>query len=98
MSKRETRSNTGTDREVSEQTRLIPMYKLILHNDDVNDMVSVTLALRQVLGLAMDAAYELMLTAHTQGLALAAVEPLEHAELHAEQLRATLLIVTIEPE
>jgi ATP-dependent Clp protease adapter protein ClpS len=40
----------------------------------------------------------IMLEAHRNGVALCTVEPLEQAELHRDQLHASSLTATIEPE
>jgi ATP-dependent Clp protease adaptor protein ClpS len=74
------------------------MYKVILHNDDHNDMVHVIRSLIKVFGMNEAAATMIMIEAHENGLALCSVEPLERAELHKEQLQALSLASTIEPD
>lgn len=81
-----------------QQTRLMPMYRVLLHNDDVNDMEHVVYSLHCVFGCPMQEAISIMLEAHTAGVALCRVEPLERAELHMEQLQSYGLSATIEPE
>lgn len=82
----------------SSDTKLQPMYKLLLHNDDVNDMIRVTFAIHDVMKFEMNKCYALMMVAHKNGLVLLKTEPQEHAEFHQEQLQTFNLTVTIEPE
>ena len=83
---------------VEEQTRLTPMYKVLLHNDSVNDMVHVVHALNKVFQFSPQQCVSIMLEAHESGVSLCKTEPLEHAELHQEQLQSLSLTATIEPE
>lgn len=78
--------------------RLVPMYRVLLHNDDVNDMGHVVYALQQVFRFDVQTAAAVMVEAHLTGVAHCATEPLEHAELHRDQLAAFSLTATIEPE
>ena len=89
---------TKTDISAVKETRLMPMYKVIIHNDPVNDMRHVILALIDVFKLEFGQAVILMLEAHHTGAALCRVEPLEVAELHRDQLAAYSLTATIEPD
>ena len=89
---------TTVDEGTEEQTRLAPMWRVLLHNDDVNDMFHVTRTLMRVFGFPSGKAVSIMMEAHHQGVALCAVEYLEHAEFHRDQLQAYSLTVTIEPE
>lgn len=74
------------------------MYKVILHNDDHNNMVHVVRSLMQVFRIDEHEATRIMIEAHEQGLALCTIEPLERAELHKEQLRSFSLTATLEAE
>jgi ATP-dependent Clp protease adaptor protein ClpS len=76
----------------------IPLYKVLVHNDDVNTMDHVVGALMQVFKLERQACERIMVEAHKNGLALCAVEPFEQAEFHQHQLRSFSLVSTIEPE
>ena len=80
------------------ETVTIPRYKVLLHNDDVNSMEHVVKALRQVFRFEVEECVRIMLEAHDRGVALCAVEPLEQAELHRDQLVSFSLVATIEPE
>lgn len=79
--------------------RLIPFYRVLLHNDDVNDMEHVIRSLlRSVPSLTQNAAVQIMLTAHMRGVALVIVCPKETAELFRERLESCGLTSTIEPD
>ena len=84
--------------ELEARKRYIPLYKVLLHNDDVNDMEHVVKALMRVFRFDRPRCEEIMRQAHQEGLALCIVEPLEKAELHRDQLVAFSLTSTIEPE
>ncbi len=77
---------------------LMPRYRILLHNDDVNSMDHVVAALERVFRFGRAECERIMLEAHRQGVALCTIEPLEQAELHRDQLIALSLIATIEPE
>jgi ATP-dependent Clp protease adaptor protein ClpS len=77
---------------------IMPRYKVLLHNDDVNSMEHVVKALRQVFKFEEHECVRIMIEAHSNGVALCAVEPLEQAELHRDQLQSFSLVATIEPE
>jgi ATP-dependent Clp protease adaptor protein ClpS len=77
---------------------IMPRYKVLLHNDDVNSMDHVVKALRQVFKFDLEECVRIMIEAHDKGIALCIVEPLEQAELHRDQLRSFSLVATIEPE
>lgn len=77
---------------------LLPRYRVLLHDDDVNTMDHVVRALlRAVPGMSAAQAHGIMLEAHEQGLAVVVVCPLEPAELYRDGLRSGGLIATIEP-
>ena len=75
-----------------------PLYKVLIHNDDLNTMDHVVGALMQVFKLERQACERIMLEAHDNGLALCTVEPFEKAEFHRDQLQSFSLLATIEPE
>ncbi|GHO43386.1 ATP-dependent Clp protease adaptor ClpS [Ktedonospora formicarum] len=84
---------------VRERTRLLPLYKVILYNDDVNDMFHVVNALLETVNsLTMQEATQIMLTAHLNGNAIVIVCPYELAEFYQERLLHFGLTATIEPE
>jgi len=74
----------------------IPLYKVLLHNDDRNTMEHVVKALIHVFRFEQVECERIMLEAHRKGVALCIVEPLEQAELHRDELQSFSLISTIE--
>jgi ATP-dependent Clp protease adaptor protein ClpS len=80
------------------ETIIMPRYRVLLHNDDVNSMEHVVKALQEVFRFEVEECVRIMLEAHDGGLAVCAVEPLEQAELHRDQLISFSLVATIEPE
>lgn len=81
-----------------EFTTTLPRYRVLLHNDDRNTMEHVVRTLMAVFKFERDVCERIMWEAHTTGVALCAVEPLEQAELHRDQLQSSSLTATIEPE
>jgi ATP-dependent Clp protease adaptor protein ClpS len=76
----------------------MPPWKILLHNDDVNDMLHVVASIMELCALPRTRAVQIMLEAHTRGLALLMVTHKERAELIQEQFRSRSLTVTIEPD
>jgi ATP-dependent Clp protease adaptor protein ClpS len=76
----------------------LPLYRVLLHNDDKNTMDHVVKALKRVFRFGQAECERIMLEAHRNGRALCAIEPLEQAELHRDLLLSYSLISTIEPE
>lgn len=86
--------------KVDEETlkRLLPPYRVVLHNDDHNSMDHVVRSLlRCVPSLTSERAAEIMIEAHTHGQATVITCPKETAELYRERLEGCSLIATIEP-
>jgi len=79
-------------------TSFVRMYKILLHNDDVNNILHVVDSLVQVFKFDGKIAFKIMLEAHLKGLALCKTEAREQAEFHREQLQSLSLTATIEPE
>ncbi len=78
-------------------TETLPPYRVILHNDDVNDMRHVIHALLEsVPELTPERAAEIMLAAHNNGQAEVIRCPLERAELYRDRLKTFGLTATIE--
>ena len=77
---------------------VMPRFKVLLHNDDVNSMEHVVMSLRKVFRFDEQECVRIMIEAHNNGLALCIVEPLEQAEHHRDQLISLSLVATIEPE
>jgi ATP-dependent Clp protease adaptor protein ClpS len=76
----------------------LPMWKVLLHNDDVNSMDHVAATIVMLARVSLRSALLQTIEAHTQGVALLLTTHREHAELLAEQFASRKLVVTIEPE
>jgi ATP-dependent Clp protease adaptor protein ClpS len=80
-----------------EITRLLPPYRVLLHNDDYNSMTHVVRALlRSVPSLSVEDAERIMMEAHTHGAAQVIVCPKERAEFYCERLASYGLTATME--
>jgi len=83
---------------VSEQTRELPPYRVILHNDDVNTFEHVVETILRLTPLTRDAAEQRTWEAHTQGQTVLLITHKERAELYCEQFASRKLTVTCEPD
>ena len=89
--------------ESDQKSKLAPLWKVLLHNDDKTTMEFVIMALMQFFGHDLEKSMEIMLNAHKTGLGIAGVYPREIAELKQEQTVSAArtqkypLVVTIEP-
>ena len=84
--------------EIREQVRTEPPWNVILHNDFRNGMGRVVYVLKRVIpGMTVKRATKIMLTAHTEGRAVAKSCHRELAELYEERLRAKGLTASVEP-
>lgn len=87
------------DEDVRRRARLLPLYKVVLHNDDVHEMVYVIFALHHSINnLSLSEAEHIMLAAHLTGTAIVVICPKELAEYYQERLLSYRLTATIEPE
>jgi ATP-dependent Clp protease adaptor protein ClpS len=66
-------------------TRTCPMYKVIMHNDDVTSMDFVVMLLVSIFNREGPDAIKVMAEIHNTGSGLAGVYALEHAELKVDQ-------------
>ncbi len=81
------------------RSEILPPYKVILFNDDYNEMNYVIFALLHAINnLSPPEAEHIMLTAHLTGSAIVIVCPKELAECYQERLLSYGLTATIEPE
>ena len=82
-----------------QRSQLLPPYKVILFDDDYNEMDFVVYALLHSVGsLSPEEAEYIMLTAHLTGSAVVIVCPKEEAEYYQERLLGYGLTATIEPD
>ena len=76
-----------------------PRYRVLLHNDEFNSMEYVVQTLMQtVAGMTQPQAVNIMMEAHTNGLALVITCALEPAEFYSETLKSHGLSSSIEPD
>lgn len=81
------------------RTRLLPPYRVVLFDDDYNEMNYVIFALQNAVNnLSLQEAEHIMLTAHLTGSAIVVICPKEAAEYYQERLLSYGLTATIEPE
>lgn len=66
--------------EQQEETELEPLYRVIIHNDDVTPMDFVVQVLKTIFYLSNPKAAEIMLTAHYYGTAYVQTLPKSEAE------------------
>ena len=75
----------------------LPPWRVLLHNDDKNEMIFVIHAIVELTPLNRQEALNKMLEAHDRGVALLVVTHKERAELYQDQFQSKGLVVTIEP-
>lgn len=79
--------------------KIAPRYRVLLHNDDFNPMEHVVQVLLQTVpSLTQPQAVDIMMEAHTNGIALVITCAQEHAEFYCETLKNNGLTSTIEPD
>ncbi len=90
--------------DLDKKTRLSPMYRVLIHNDDVTPMDFVVRILREIFEKDLPSSIEIMMEAHVSGVALVEVVPLERAEFLVDQAHSKAraakypLTFTYEPE
>ena len=89
---------TRPDVQVEQATRLLPPYRVLLHNDDVNTFEHVIRAILQLTPLKEPEAVARTIEAHETGSSLLLVTHRERAELYVEQFTSKQLTVTCEPD
>lgn len=75
----------------------LPPFRVLLHNDDVNDVEHVVRSITELTPLKTEEAVTRTVEAHRTGVALLLVTHRERAELYREQFGTKNLAVTIEP-
>jgi ATP-dependent Clp protease adaptor protein ClpS len=90
---------TETEELTRQRAKILPPYKVVLFNDDYNDMdFVVAVLLHTISNLSQQDAERIMLTAHLTGSAVVVVCPKETAEYYQERLLSYGLTATIEPD
>lgn len=84
--------------ETKPKPSLLPPFKVLLHDDPVNDMLHVVESILEVTPLTVEESVERMLEAHHSGVALLLMTHRERAELYCEQFATFKLTVTTEPD
>ena len=88
----------------SVKTKLLPLYRIIMWDDDVTTMEFVIRMLVRVIGIERTEAEKLMFKIHFTGSAHVATMPLERAEFIVQQVHTAAALegfpfrCTIEPE
>ncbi len=75
----------------------LPTFRVLLHNDDVNEMLFVVGTVMELAALPKEKAILVALEADSTGVALVLVTHKERAELYQDQFTSKGLTVTIEP-
>jgi ATP-dependent Clp protease adaptor protein ClpS len=77
----------------------MPLYKVLLHNDDSTPMQYVIdVLMKTIPNMQPPKARAIMMEAHNSGTALVIVCTQEHAEFYSECLNRSGLISTFEPD
>ena len=77
--------------------QMMPPWKVLLHNDDKNDMMFVVNTVVELTPLNEQDAELRTVEAHKTGVSLLLTTHKERAELYQEQFTSKGLVVTIEP-
>ena len=86
-----------TPRSKPKPPRMMPPWKVLLHNDDVNELGFVIDTIVELTPLDRDEAILRSREANDEDVALLLVTHKERAELYKEQFQSKGLVVTIEP-
>ena len=93
----EKRTSAETETQHHARNRKLPPYKVILHNDTINEMSYVVMTIMELTRMGRQEATQRMLEAHQRGVALLLITHKERAELFTEQFASCNLTVTIQP-
>jgi len=86
-----------TPRTAPPRLEKLPPFKVLLHNDDVNDVQFVVRSIVELTPLKLERAVQATIEAHTSGVSLLVTTHKELAELYRDQFTSKGLTVTIEP-
>lgn len=75
----------------------LPPFRVLLHNDDINEIGYVLETVVELTPLNKDQAVLATIEAHKAGVSLLLVTHKERAELYRDQFESKFLTVTIEP-
>jgi ATP-dependent Clp protease adaptor protein ClpS len=88
---------TAQERAPAADRRDLPPFRVLLHNDQHNDMVFVVESICDLTPLSAQRAAAVMMEAHRTGVAHMLTTHRERAELYVEQFQTRRLKVTMEP-
>jgi ATP-dependent Clp protease adaptor protein ClpS len=88
----------GRKQPQKQPPKLLPQWKVLLHNDDVNAYEDVVKVIRQLTPLTKEEALERTREADKTGVALLLTTHQERAELYVEQFASCGLTATAEPD
>src|SRR5437660_9151339 len=71
-----------------DHTRKMPMYNVVLLDDDYHTFEYVIAMLQQLFGYPREKGYQLALEVHTTGRVIVLTTTMEHAELKRDQIHA----------
>ena len=92
-------SGVAVDEEVAAPAaKLLPPFKVLLHNDNVNEFIYVVATIVELTPLTAEEAFVRTLEAHENRVSLLLVTHKERAELYCEQFASRRLTVTTEPD
>jgi ATP-dependent Clp protease adaptor protein ClpS len=92
------------DSDVRSESELEPLFRILIHNDDVTPYEYVILVLRIIFGLSQELAEHITWIAHTQGIAPVVTRPKSEAQRLVSQAHAAAradgfpLAFSLEPE
>ncbi len=81
-----------------QKPKQLPLFKVILHNDDKNTFEHVIQSILRLTPVEFDDAVRKTLEAHETGVSLLLVTHRERAELYLEQFISLSITVTIEAD
>ncbi len=81
-----------------DEPEVVPPWRVLLHNDEVNLFENVIRILHRLTPLSMEEAFQRTQQAHTSGRAVLLSTHKERAELYVEQLTSAGLTVTMEED
>ena len=88
---------TPTPKRTPGKPRQLPPYRVLLHNDDINDISFVAHTVHELTPHSRATAVDITWRAHRRGVAIVVTTHQERAELYRDQFRSRGLSVTIEP-
>ena len=80
------------------KTKILPLYKVLLHNDDSIPADDVEKRLVEITRLSIQDAIRVTKEAHNDDIALIKIVHRELAELYQQQFHSCRITTTIEPE